>query len=558
MSERSLSPQLTREPEELKRLFFSLHTPQDVSDLLEVPYEHLVYILYWGRRRYPYRTFHIRKKSGGLREISAPHPSLQILQSKLNGVLQLAYARKPSAHGFVTGRSILSNAKPHVGRRFVLNVDVEDFFPSINFGRVRGMFMAKPYNLHPSVATVLAQICCHKGHLPQGAPTSPIVSNMVCGRLDAELQRLAKRYRCTYTRYADDITFSTTLPKLPRQLATAATGLTRAGLILGPELVSIIGSNGFRVNGRKQRLQLRDQHQEVTGLTVNRFPNVRRRFVRQLRAMLHAWGKYGLEGAEREFRERYHNDRRSRRPGAKPPSFGRVLRGKLDFLKMVKGEEDPTYRQLRKRLHALDPDLIDDVPDQRSIEAVAAGVRHQRPDVTSHAAPDGTVTIFFSDIECSTALNARLGDRQWMVLLREHNEIVRRQVALHEGYEVKTIGDCFMLAFRSAADALRCAISIQRAFAERNKAAETPIRVRIGMHTGEPVREEDDFFGYHVNYAARIAERAKSGEILVSSLLRDVVAPSGDFALEERKRMRLKGLKGLHRPYAVAWSNGEH
>lgn len=556
MSERSLSPQLTREPEELERLFFSLHTPQDVSDLLEVPYEHLVYILYWGRRRYPYRTFHIRKKSGGLREISAPHPSLQILQSKLNGVLQLAYARKPSAHGFVTGRSILSNAHPHVGRRFVLNVDLENFFPSINFGRVRGMFMAKPYNLHPSVATVLAQICCHEGHLPQGAPTSPIVSNIVCAKLDSELQRLAKTYRCTYTRYADDITFSTTLPKFPRQLATPATGLARGGLILGPELLSVIKSNGFRVNANKQRLQFRDQHQEVTGLTVNRFPNVRRRFVKQVRAMLHAWAKYGLEGAEREFRERY--DRPSRRPGAERPSFGRVLRGKLDFLKMVKGEDDPIYRRFRKQLHALDPDLIDDLPDQPSIEAVAAGVRHQQPDVASHAAPDGTVTIFFSDIESSTALNARLGDTQWMVLLREHNEIVRRQVALHEGYEVKTIGDCFMLTFGSAVRALRCAIAIQRAFAERNKAAETPIRVRIGMHTGEPVHEAGDFYGYHVNYAARIASRAKSGEILVSSLLRDVVAPSGDFALEERKRMRLKGLKGLHRPYAVVWSNDEN
>jgi RNA-directed DNA polymerase len=556
MSPPTLSPKLSREPEELERLFFSLHTPQDVGDLLELPYRHLLYILYRGRHRYPYRTFHIRKKSGGAREISAPHPTLQILQSKLNAVLQLVYRQKPSAHGFVAGRSIVSNAHPHVGRRFVLNVDLEDFFPSINFGRVRGTFMAKPYNLPPSVATVLAQICCYEGRLPQGAPTSPIASNMVCAKLDGELQGLAKTYRCTYTRYADDITFSTTLPKFPRQLATAATGLARQHLILGPELVSVIESNGFRVNASKQRLQFRDQHQEVTGLTVNRFPNVRRRLVRQVRAMIHAWTKYGLEGAEGEFRERY--GRPSRRPGAEPPSFRRVLRGKLDFLKMVKGESDPAYRRFRRQLHALDPHLIDDLPDQPSIEAVAAVVEHQRPDVASHAAPDGTVTIFFSDIECSTALNARLGDRQWMVLLREHNAIVRSEVASHGGYEVKTIGDAFMLAFRSAADALRCAMAIQRAFAERNRTAETPIRVRIGMHTGEPVHEAGDFYGYHVNYASRIADRAKGNEILVSSLLRDVIAPSGEFTLEEREAVRLKGLKGLHKAYAVAWSNGDN
>jgi class 3 adenylate cyclase len=368
---------------------------------------------------------------------------------------------------------------------------------------------------------------------------------------------LAKTYRCTYSRYADDITFSTTLPKFPKQLATAATGLAGGGLVLGPELLSAIESNGFRVNANKQRLQFRDQHQEVTGLTVNRFPNVRRRLVRQVRAMLHAWAKYGLEAAQREFGERYDYGRRSRRPNARPPSYGRVLRGKLDFLKMVKGESDPTYRRFRRQLHRLDPDSIDDLPDQPSVEALAAGVAHQRPDLASHAAPDGTLTILFTDIEGSTALDARLGDRQWMVLLREHNEIIRRQLDLHRGYEVKTIGDAFMVTFQSAADALRCAIAIQRAFAERNKVAETPIRVRMGMHTGEPVREAGDLYGYHVNYASRILGVARSGEILVSSLLRDIIAPSGQFTLEEREPVTLKGLDGLHTSYALNWSDGE-
>jgi RNA-directed DNA polymerase len=554
MSPAALRPELTRGAEELKQRFSSLRTAQDVADLLEVPYDYLNHLLYWGRHRYRYRTFRIRKKSGGFREICAPPPPLGILQSKLNAVLQLVYRRKPSVHGFLTGQSIVSNARRHVGNRFVLNIDLEGFFPSINFGRVRGVFMARPYYVGAPAATVLAQICCLKGQLPQGAPTSPIVSNMVCARLDGELQELAKEYRCTYTRYADDITFSTTVPKFPKQLATPSTGLSGRGLVLGRELVSVISSNGFGVNDSKQRLQLRDQHQEVTGLTVNKFPNVSRRFVRQVRAMLHAWAKYGLEEAEREFHEEY--DGRSRNPDAGSPSFKKVLRGKLDFLQMVKGDSDPAYRKLRNQLHSLAPDAIDGLPRQPSIEAVAAGVEHQRPSLASHAAPDGTVTIFFSDMESSTELNAQLGDKRWMALLREHNAIIRRHLALHHGYEVKTIGDAFMLVFRSAADALRCAVGIQRSFAERNQTAEIPIRVRIGMHTGEPVQEANDFYGYHVNYASRVSSQAAAGEILVSSLLRGVVAPSGDFTLEQRGATMLKGLEGSHELYEVVWANG--
>jgi len=120
-----------------------------------------------------------------------------------------------------------------------------------------------------------------------------------------------------------------------------------------------------------------------------------------------------------------------------------------------------------------------------SIGAVAKSVTEERPNLTALAAPDGTVIILFSDIVGSTAINERLGDNRWMELLREHNAIVRREWALHNGFEVKTMGDAFMLAFRSARDALRCAISIQRAFAKRNEIAKEPIRVRIGLHVGE-------------------------------------------------------------------------
>jgi class 3 adenylate cyclase len=190
-----------------------------------------------------------------------------------------------------------------------------------------------------------------------------------------------------------------------------------------------------------------------------------------------------------------------------------------------------------------------------TIDKIAFDVERARPDLTSATAPNGTATILFTDIEGSTQLNEGLGDDRWMALLREHNEIVRTQSALHSGFEVKAQGDGFMLAFPSARDALRCAIGIQRALAEQD--SDVPeLRVRIGLHTGEPVREADDFYGKAVNLAARIAAEARGSEILVSSLVRDLVESSGEFAFEDPTDAELKGLSGMYRLSAVRWRNG--
>jgi class 3 adenylate cyclase len=187
-----------------------------------------------------------------------------------------------------------------------------------------------------------------------------------------------------------------------------------------------------------------------------------------------------------------------------------------------------------------------------SIDIVARSVVTERPNLALQTAPDGTVTILFSDIVSSTEINAHVGDARWMELLHEHNEIVRREKAFHRGYEVKTIGDAFMLAFQSAREAVHCAIAIQRAFAARNKAAKPRIALRIGLHLGELVREADDFFGQHVNYAARVASKAGADEILVSSLLREVVEPSGEFSFAPRRPQALKGFRGKHRLHSVS------
>jgi class 3 adenylate cyclase len=189
----------------------------------------------------------------------------------------------------------------------------------------------------------------------------------------------------------------------------------------------------------------------------------------------------------------------------------------------------------------------------QSLQHATIGLE-QRGTIRASAAPDGTVTVLFSDIEGSTAANERLGDARWLEVLRGHNHIVRTQVAACGGFEVKAQGDGFMVAFSSARSGLLCAIGIQRSL--RDHAEERPddaVVVRIGLHTGEVLREGDDFFGRHVIMAARISAAARGGEILVSSLLRDLTRGVDDIRFGERRELALKGISGTHDLYPVLW-----
>jgi class 3 adenylate cyclase len=183
---------------------------------------------------------------------------------------------------------------------------------------------------------------------------------------------------------------------------------------------------------------------------------------------------------------------------------------------------------------------------------IAADVGRSRPDLSRAISADGTVTVLFTDIEGSTQLTEALGDAEWIPVLRAHNAIVRDQVVAHSGIEVKSQGDGFMLAFASAEDALGCAIGIQRALDQAPQDGHR-LRVRIGLHTGEPIREEDDFFGKSVILAARIAAEARGGEILVSRLVRELTEHSGLFSFTDPTDVELKGLSGMHSISAVGW-----
>ncbi len=208
-------------------------------------------------------------------------------------------------------------------------------------------------------------------------------------------------------------------------------------------------------------------------------------------------------------------------------------------------------RSLALKLTAQGADLSD---SGASIEAVASLVYTEKPDLKSHAAPDGTVTIMFSDIEGSTALADRLGDAPFMDVLREHNAIIREHVQAHGGFEVKSEGDGFMVAFQSAGKGLSCAAAIQRAMNLRNESADEPVRVRIGLHAGEVVKEGEDFFGRNVIMAARVASQANGGEILASEVLKALLQGT-DISWGEKRTVELKGLSGEHEIWSVAWTS---
>ena len=333
-------------------MFRALKHPEDIANLLEVAYRNLNHWIYRTPELNRYATFDIPKKNGMMRRIDAPTVNVKILQQKLNQVLQSIYSAKPSVHGFVTGKSVKSNALQHLGKRWVFNVDLEDFFPSINFGRVRGMFMGKPYRLPQKVATVLAHLCCFQGHIPQGAPTSPAISNMICAQMDSQLQQLARMNRSTYTRYADDMTFSTTSSRFPSAIAVS-TSLNQ--IRPGDNLRQTIEQNGFTINNKKVWLSGQHRRQVVTGVTVNKFPNLPRRFTNQIRAMLHAWKRHGLCAAQEHWEKRFSTQHRA--PWRILPRFEQVLKGKIEYLGMIKGRESSTYLKFLDQLGDLDLNL---------------------------------------------------------------------------------------------------------------------------------------------------------------------------------------------------------
>jgi adenylate cyclase len=185
-----------------------------------------------------------------------------------------------------------------------------------------------------------------------------------------------------------------------------------------------------------------------------------------------------------------------------------------------------------------------------SVEDLADWAEVERPDL-ARLAPNGNVAILFSDIEESTALNERIGDRAWVRLIGRHDKMVRRYVKNHEGHVVKSQGDGFMVAFARPEEAVRCSMDLQRALGGANSQRHNGIRVRIGIHVGKSVRRGDDLFGRNVAMAARVAGQADGGEVLVSQAVRDAVRDHDDITFDDGREVELKGFAGTHELYAI-------
>lgn len=299
--------------------------------------------------KHRYFDFEIPKKSGGKRRISAPVGGLKSILRCLNVVFQAMYQPSKYAMGFTQGLSVVDNARKHVGMNYVLNLDLKDFFPSICKSRVWGRLQVQPFNFSSDTAHILAGLCCMKKNnrdgsgceyiLPQGAPTSPIITNMICDKLDHRLAGLASRFNVNYSRYADDITFSSNHYVYSEQGE------------FWKELRRIIEDQNFKINETKTRLQKRGDRQEVTGLTVCEKPNVTKAYVRNIRSLLYIWEKYGYSVAYNRFYPRYKADKGHVKKGE--PNLENVLGGKLLYLKMVKGAEDKQYQTLQARFDKL-------------------------------------------------------------------------------------------------------------------------------------------------------------------------------------------------------------
>ncbi|CZF78626.1 Reverse transcriptase (RNA-dependent DNA polymerase) [Grimontia celer] len=292
----------------------NVKTKPELAKLLNIKpsiFTHCIYIL---DTKNQYTQFKIPKKSGGERIINSPSDKLKTIQKSLSNLLldcldeinKLKFPeseisrpraknskhlkvkcsnskiKQPSlSHGFERNRSIITNSMMHVGRRHVFNIDLEDFFGSFNFGRVRGFFIKnKDFLLEPEIATAIAKIACYNNELPQGSPCSPVITNLITHSLDIKLSKLALDNSCMYSRYADDITFSTNERNIPKDIARSVDG----ELTVGKKLRSEIRRSGFSIKDSKTRDQYKDSRQDVTGLVVNKKPNTKKEYWRTVRA----------------------------------------------------------------------------------------------------------------------------------------------------------------------------------------------------------------------------------------------------------------------------------
>jgi len=284
-----------------------------------------------------YVRLKMAKKSGGFRLISAPMPELKAAQHWILENILSKIEVHQAAHGFLPGKNIVSNAAPHIGAKVIVNVDLKDFFPSISYRRVKGMFQT--YGYSEAIATIFALLCTAptveeveiddktyfvaigQRHLPQGSPASPAVSNIIAKRLDKGLSKIAENLGFKYTRYADDLTFSSDNKE------------AEVAKLLG-QIRYIVDAQGFIVNEEKTKILRSGRQQEVTGIVVNNKLAIDRKELRKFRAVLHQAETKGLDALS----------------WGNSPDLIASLKGYANFVFMVDKQKGYLFQQQVRRI----------------------------------------------------------------------------------------------------------------------------------------------------------------------------------------------------------------
>lgn len=313
-------------------MLLSISKPTELSVFLKWKFHYLESLI----NNPVYTYYQIKKKRGGLRDIYAPGKDLKKIQKHLNYFLQAYYlCLKPDGvYGFVINPgymgkccNIVANAQMHTGKKYVLNIDLKDFFSNISAGQVWHLFSSELFSYDDQIATALTLLTTYESRLPTGSPTSPVISNFICIKLDNDLGGLAKANAFSYSRYADDLTFSSNDP------------ISNEKII---EIQRLITCNGFMVNEEKLRLISSTRKQTVTGITVNEKVNANRKLLKKIRAMVHDMQTNGIHNAtQKHFNLQGSVDKRY------ITRFISRLEGYINFVGQVKGQNDTAYLKLK-------------------------------------------------------------------------------------------------------------------------------------------------------------------------------------------------------------------
>lgn len=329
-----------------------LSSLQDLAAFWEIEPSQLSYYAFHIDKEDAYRTFHIPRRNGRKRRIEAPNPTLKFIQRLIHESLTLVYGPHSAVHGFLPGRSIVTNAENHVGSQYVLNIDLADFFPSITRKRIFGRLVNAPYSFNSRVANLIAALSTNiYSRLPQGSPSSPILANIVAAELDTDLAKLCRSYSCWYTRYADDITISTSRGELSPKLARYPNASGTGQVVIGDKLINVIERHGFQINERKSRLQSYWTRQLCTGLVVNRGRvSPPRPYIRRLRSLIDHWRKNGWQDAAQML-----HTKENRPLFLERQALVNHVNGRIGYLKMVRGHDDPVSQRLERIVSTLPP-----------------------------------------------------------------------------------------------------------------------------------------------------------------------------------------------------------